>query len=750
MTKSLFKRVICSYLIISLIPVLIMLTGYRSMETEARIQAEELTQSLLDRASDSMSAALNNVDILMSALSVDDRIMHMVSSAPIDRDNASYLRMFDAEQALSHAQFSYESLLDTVLYCEKSGIVITATHIFLSLDRFYDVFFRFGDMDLGAWNQVVLQDASPINFFPMQTVFMRTGAGEFDTVTRSAILISRSVRSGAGKGKMIACVSVEALAGLLDPISSAYHGGVALYNPSGEQMAVVGSIGEAAMEAMDEGRSSIPGMIMLDNVSDNGWRFVALLNEAEVFAAPNAMKRAVIFVVLAELVVLVALAVVFTRRSVKPVEQLIGLVSGVPNIKPQARDGFDYLHEAIAQINQGYAQTSWQLDEQSKILKRSLLASLLRGEQSEELLQDSFERAGLACPEPTAPVAALCWNGFTPNSRNDMARVMVGEWLARMEQEGRLLFAGMDEETAALVFLGSVDRPAVEKMLESLYASLAEVDCPLPAVSVFSAVDGRSFSQRYRAAEIRVHRWDAEAGSIDWVDGGTKILSRSVRYPISVEERIIRAVKMGACGELDALLLRLREANADLAGMSGDAKKSLTAAFRMTCARIQEEAQFLLPEGEKDRVNIHPDIAISAGASLDDFCAYCSQAAEQIDQQRRKAGRSETIAAVCAYLAENYSDKQLCLSAVADHFGFSETYFSRLFKAQMGMAYSEYLERLRIERACQLLLEGASVDRTADQTGYNSVTVFRAAFKRICGVTPTEYRRGADHAETGA
>ena len=746
MTKSLFKRVICSYLIICLIPVVIMLAGYRGMEANARLQAEELTQSLLDRACDSMSSALKNVDTLMSTLSVDDRITKMVSSAPIEQDNASYLRMFDAQQAIFLSALPYENLLETMLYCEKSGVVITSSHIFLSLDKYYDVFFWLEGMDKDAWCQKMLKDSSPVRFFTTQNAVKRTGVNEFDTMERSVITVSRAVRSGTGKGRMVASISVDALTSLLSPISSTYHGGVLIYSAAGEQMAVMGSLPEAVVEAVNSGVSDVSGMMLLDSVSADGWRFVAVLDEAEVYAIPNDMKRTVMLVLLAELVVLALLAFVFTRQSVKPVEGLIRQVSSAVNVSPQAKDGYDYLHEAIALINQNYAQTSSRLDEQSAILKRSLLVSLMRGEQSEELLRGSFERAGLAFPESGAPVAALYWGNVAGQSRGDLARVMVSEWLVRTEQEGKLLFAHMDEETCALVFPKETDNAALEALFESLYTSLSEVDCPLPALSVFPFDSGHSFSQRYRTVDIRVHRWDAEGGSIDWVNGETRILSRSIRYPVGLEERIIRAVKAGATGELDALLGRLREACLEEAGESGETRKALTAAFRMTCARIQEEAQFLLPTGEKDMVNVHPDMAIGDGAFLEDFCAYCGQAAAQIEQQRKKAGRSETIDAVCAYLNEQFSNKQLSLSAVADQFGFSETYFSRLFKAQTGMSYSEYLERLRIDRACQLLLEGKSVERTADQSGYNSVTVFRAAFKRICGVTPSEYRRDGESA----
>ena len=169
----------------------------------------------------------------------------------------------------------------------------------------------------------------------------------------------------------------------------------------------------------------------------------------------------------------------------------------------------------------------------------------------------------------------------------------------------------------------------------------------------------------------------------------------------------------GIAARATALADRLRETDAPEKSRSS-VRRELTAALRLTCARIQQEVQFSISSGEKDEVNVRPDAAVGNEEPLEDFCRWCVNAAQQIERQRGKTGHNAVIGEVCAYLDANYADKQLSLCAVAERFGFSETYFSRLFKAQTGATYSEYLERLRVKRACELLLAGESVDRVAD------------------------------------
>jgi len=92
-------------------------------------------------------------------------------------------------------------------------------------------------------------------------------------------------------------------------------------------------------------------------------------------------------------------------------------------------------------------------------------------------------------------------------------------------------------------------------------------------------------------------------------------------------------------------------------------------------------------------------------------------------------------------MQQNYSDPSFGLTALADHFGFSEIYMSQLFKENMGTTFSEYLERLRIDAACALLKDTAmTISDISQKAGYYSPHAFRRAFKRVTGVLPTDYR----------
>lgn len=93
----------------------------------------------------------------------------------------------------------------------------------------------------------------------------------------------------------------------------------------------------------------------------------------------------------------------------------------------------------------------------------------------------------------------------------------------------------------------------------------------------------------------------------------------------------------------------------------------------------------------------------------------------------------------CRYM-ETYFDKDLSLQKVADHVGMNSTYFSLLFKEEMGKSYIKYLTGLRMERAKNLLREGVKVTDVSKIVGYYSYRHFSDLFKKNVGVTPGQYK----------
>ena len=89
---------------------------------------------------------------------------------------------------------------------------------------------------------------------------------------------------------------------------------------------------------------------------------------------------------------------------------------------------------------------------------------------------------------------------------------------------------------------------------------------------------------------------------------------------------------------------------------------------------------------------------------------------------------------------ENLSNPDFGITNIYDKYDISIAYMSYLFKKEIGMGFSDYVWKLRFEKACQLLKEKTlSVDEVSLAVGYLHSSSFRRKFKQETGLSPTEY-----------
>lgn len=93
------------------------------------------------------------------------------------------------------------------------------------------------------------------------------------------------------------------------------------------------------------------------------------------------------------------------------------------------------------------------------------------------------------------------------------------------------------------------------------------------------------------------------------------------------------------------------------------------------------------------------------------------------------------------YINENFSEN-VTLGAVADEVFLSHAYFSRLFKSETGMTFSEYVNYVRVEESKKYLLDlGYNISEVATIVGFSDQSYFTKVFKKREGVSPGQYRR---------
>jgi len=121
------------------------------------------------------------------------------------------------------------------------------------------------------------------------------------------------------------------------------------------------------------------------------------------------------------------------------------------------------------------------------------------------------------------------------------------------------------------------------------------------------------------------------------------------------------------------------------------------------------------------------------------FAQHLSILSNQLLVQRTSL-ESPVIAKARAYIQDHQAEK-LSLNQVAKAAGSSRFHFCKIFKTATGLNFTEYVSRLRAERALNLLLNpNLRVNEIAYEVGFQSITHFNRKFKDKFGQTPTRYR----------
>ena len=121
------------------------------------------------------------------------------------------------------------------------------------------------------------------------------------------------------------------------------------------------------------------------------------------------------------------------------------------------------------------------------------------------------------------------------------------------------------------------------------------------------------------------------------------------------------------------------------------------------------------------------------------FAEHLSMVSNQVVVQQQTA-EPPVITRAKQFIHEHQGD-DLSLGQVAKSVNTSTFYFCKMFKKATGVNFTDYLSRVRIEKAKNLLLNpNLRISEIAYEVGFQSLTHFNRVFKKIVGQSPTEYR----------
>lgn len=112
------------------------------------------------------------------------------------------------------------------------------------------------------------------------------------------------------------------------------------------------------------------------------------------------------------------------------------------------------------------------------------------------------------------------------------------------------------------------------------------------------------------------------------------------------------------------------------------------------------------------------------------------------ESNKLHSGQQNYYIRMAEEFVEKYYAQNIHVQDIADYVGICRSHLTTLFQDNLQMSPSEYITHFRLTRAHeQLAISNFSIGKIAEICGYQDPLVFSRAFKKMTGMTPTQYRR---------
>ncbi|MEK3914691.1 response regulator [Paenibacillus sp. FSL H7-0331] len=198
------------------------------------------------------------------------------------------------------------------------------------------------------------------------------------------------------------------------------------------------------------------------------------------------------------------------------------------------------------------------------------------------------------------------------------------------------------------------------------------------------------------------------------------------------------AIETGDRTKCEAFIQQMMELGFSAHTPVTEAKEML---WRITCllARIIHIHGWTLREAlQQDYADFENFNQLLSKEQVGEWLRRMTSRISQTITERRQTGTQLAMSQVIGFIQERLHEEELNLYLVAEKMFISYSYLSRTFKEVTGESFSDYVLRLRMERAKELLTKGIKVYDTAEQVGYKHVNYFSKSFQKYWGVKPSE------------
>ncbi len=738
--KGLFRNSIStfliSYIMVLVVPLMIATVGFQIAFRIVEDNLKVTHINMLQRSADIIENELVDVESVALQIANDSTILEMASKKK--GDSNYILPMMDAlENFTLHLNYKDIDLLDS----DKAYIYLKNTDLVLYEKSYYKpeifrIYLKNWGIDYDDWREEMAEaDSLNINF-------RRNGDG-FEYV----FPFSRQMFSEK-QGVIVLRIDGDVIARkmeFINDLESREMYMVEILDETGEQLWASHSPEEFPkldFEDLENSYLEKDGMSIIIAKSDRvDLYYVLVLPVKESLSQLAALKNIVLLLMIAATVVGCILALIQAVHKGKPVDEALQALAP----EGERPERYTNLGTAVSEIVTRHENVLQEIEQNKITLKKNFFDELLKAEFSTEAqLRNGAAKAGVDIDNQfyqTAFIQLFAENDFATVDDQTMNEIRVLSQLMKNHLReicgNNVWFHKKNYNSEIAIF-------AIDNMEEDVFDIIRQTkewimgECQ---IEITSGIGGTCSNllliwRSMEEARIALENCTRDNPVVSY---RAELIKRDEYYfPSIAVDKLEESIRSGQWQETKDILALLETENCVNRKLRRNQFIKMNQKFMDVlggaCSREElKEKAFWINE-----VLMQPDISEQEyfHRLRQLFRKVCNDNVEKKQEQK-----SQMVEEIKDYIRAHYCESDMGLTRVGSEFRVSESYLSTLFKEQSGGNFGDFLESLRIEKACELLQDKTiTVNEVAEEVGYNSVQSFRRAFKRVKGVSPKEQR----------
>lgn len=516
------------------------------------------------------------------------------------------------------------------------------------------------------------------------------------------------------------------------------------------------------ISALVDGKKVVVSYI--DSTAES-WKYMLIIPTDVFWYKLTYSRRFIFFGIMLSALLCGVVTYVTLKKNYAPVYSLVNSISNQSDFSPDGQtDEYSYIQSAVKKIVDERNSIRLELIGQKAALRSHFFERLLKG-RIREIPDDSIAALGIDFVSDSFGVMLFYIEDLDGDTLEygesydaevyKLLQYITPDMLEKIsENQCHAYITDVDDMIACIININSSSKDKADEVMTKLAQELYQYMLSKNNINITVALSNvhnniMGIPEAYNEA-MEVIEYKEVMGIKGIINYSRTQDNKDIEYyyPVEQEQKIINNIKLGEFTAIEEILNNIFDENFRKRNLPPHMAKYVMCNLLCTILKAMNdigtttEDSYLryIIEFEKliGQLMHNRNVSEIYREMVKEIKNVCESAGPSC----RPSGKSQHIRDdIEKYIMENYMDVNLCISSIGDHFKMNPSYISKLYKTQSGKSILDYINKVRIDRAKQLMSDKSiTIEDAAKAAGYSSLRTFIRVFSKSQGITPGKFK----------